>query len=229
MISTPGPSVPFRLLGTAALALSLACSGSGESGQGADTARTSGAGSEPDPGAPAEGEQATLPDSQLGDLEREDLTFSLPWTRGRINRDALEDDASASLQSVSFSRAENVDRMTLTFDSADSYPAYVVSSSVSPLPRCASDDTVGMEGEGLLRVRMRNVSAEESAAGLPSRRPELDNVTAVHRSCLEEDEVEWVLDVRRATYYRVLHASNPPRVVVDVMQAIRETAEGTER
>lgn len=230
MITSPDPSAPLRLVATAAVVLVLACSGSDGSDQGADTVRASGGTPGTSESTTSHADQARLPDSQLGDLEREELTLSLPWTRGQINRDAPEDEARASLRSVSFSEAENVDRMTLTFDSAGSYPGYTVDASMSPLPRCASADSVPVEGQGLLRVRIRNVAADESASGSPTRQPDLENVTTVHRTCLEEEEVEWILDVRRATYYRVVQASNPPRVMVDVMQTIEEDPqEETER
>ena len=127
---------------------------------------------------------------------------------------------------MGFSQTDNVDRMTVVFDTAGDYPGYVVESSINPVPRCASADSVPVEGQGLLRIRVRNAGSDESSAGPALQRPDLANVTAVHRSCLEEGMVEWVLDVERATYYRVVQAENPPRLVVDVMQAVEADSAG---
>lgn len=229
MSSHPGPSVPFRLLATVGLALFLGCSDPEGSGSDADAAAARGGDGGTAESTTSRSQQPRIADEQLGELEREDLTLSLPWTRGRINRQAPDTASRASLRSVAFSRTDNVDRMTLHFDGAGGYPGYVVDSSVNPLPRCASADSVQVEGQGLLRVRIRNATADESSAGPSVQRPELDNVTAVHRTCLEETTAEWVLDVRRATYYRVVQASNPPRLVVDVMQAVEQDTADTDR
>ncbi|NIP56951.1 MAG: hypothetical protein GWM92_02410 [Gemmatimonadetes bacterium] len=36
-------------------------------------------------------------------------------------------------------------------------------------------------------------------------------------ACARSGAVEWVLDVQRATYYRIVEAWGPPRLVIDVM------------
>lgn len=224
MMASPGPAGPrLRTLSTFCLVLLVACGGSEPSD------RTSGASA--DSGAAARSGPDTasaprLPDAELGELAREDLDLTVPWTRGRINRDAPGDPPpTTTLRSISFSTLENVDRMTLEFDSAGSYPGFLVDSSMEPLPRCGARDSVAVEGQGLLRVRIRNAVPDSSVLGDPLQRPELGNVTAVHRTCVEENRIEWVLDVQRTTYYRIVEASNPPRLVVDVMQSLEPRSE----
>lgn len=229
MTVDPGsaPRAPIRALAAASLALLVACSGSeGTDGPPETPAESAAADRSTSDSASA----PRIPDAELGDLVREQIELSLPWTRGRINRDAPGDPPpTTTLRSVSFSRVENVDRMTLEFDSAAAFPGFTVNSSVSPLPRCGSSDSVAVEGQGLLRVEIRNAAASDAVLGDELRRPELDNVTSMHRSCVEEARIEWVLGVERATFYRIVEASNPTRLVIDVMQSLEpESGEGAE-
>lgn len=219
----PDPSgAPIGTLAAAVLAVLVACGGSEQPDPAADSAGESIAGARS--GADT-AEPPRIPDAELGELARENVGLSVPWTRGRINRDGPDDPPSTTtLRAISFSTLENVDRMVLEFDSAGGYPGFLVESSINPLPRCESGDSVAVEGQGLLRVRIRHAAADESVLGDALQRPELDNVTAVHRSCAVQDTVEWVLDVQRATYYRIVEASNPPRLVVDVMQSLEPAA-----
>jgi len=206
---------------TALLVALAACSG-GEAGAGGSAGSADGSAAA-SAGSRAGSTSVRVPDSQLGDLAREDLKLSLPWTRGTIRRTAPDsaDTTTAIVDSVSYSRVGGVDRMTVEFDSTGGFPDYEVSSSIAPLPRCASPDTIPIRGQGLLKIRLRRTMAADSAvAGPPTAHPELDNVSAVYRSCLRPTSVEWVMDVRRATYYRVLEAANPPRLVVDVQQRL---------
>lgn len=218
----PTAATAVSLAAAAAIAALAGCSG------GEEPASDPGVESRTPAGEDVEGgdgrmRRTRLADSELGELRPEEITFTLPWTRDRIDRDASDDDAPVSLRSLAYSRVgDNVDRMTLLFDTAGGFPDYTVDSSVEPLPRCDGGEPVEVEGEGLLRIRLRGTGADEDAAGAPLERPDLDNVLAVHRSCVTEDSVEWIVDVERATFYRVVHAVDPSRLVVDVLQRLEE-------
>lgn len=169
-------------------------------------------------GAGENPEQPHVPDAELGEIDREDLGLSLPWTTGRITRDPPGDDVTSPLRRLAFARLEGFDRLVFEFDSADAFPGYTVDATLGSLPGCLEEDTVTANGEGLLRVRLLEASADAGTAGEAVRQPdELTNVETVRRCVREEDRaVEWLLDVRRATAYRVLRASNPPRLAVDL-------------
>lgn len=217
-------SVAARRLRTgaaAALLVALAACSGGEAGAGGSAGAADGSAAT-SPGAGSSSTTVRVPDSQLGNLTREDLKLSLPWTRGTIRRSAPDsaDTTSAIVASVSYSQVGGVDRMTVEFDSTGGLPDYEVSSSIAPLPRCASPDTIPIQGQGLLKIRLQGTTADSAVTGPPTAHPKLDNVSTVYRSCLRPTSVEWVMDVRRATYYRVLEAANPPRLVVDVQQRL---------
>lgn len=192
------------------------CSGSessGGEGSGRSVEGQAGAGEEP---ASLEVE---LPDEELGEIERANLDLALRWTTGAITGGTQPDQTPArTVASVTYSQVAEVDRMTITFEEAGPLPSYELESSIRPLPYCAGADSVRSEGPGLLRVQLSDVVADSASLGEPLQRPELGNVSAVHLTCIESTETEWVLDVARATFYRVIHASDPTRLVVDVRQ-----------
>lgn len=201
--------------------LAAGCSGSDE---GSAAAGGTGDGAAGEPEAAATPEQPRLPDAELGEFEREDLGLTLPWTNGRISREPPEEERPSPLRELSFSQVETLDRVVFSFDPDDAFPGYVVESTLGSLPGCEAGDPVTARGEGLLRITLSNASADPEVAGEPVRRPDLDNVDAVHRCSRDEGTVEWILDVRRTTTYRVLRASDPPRLAVDVRHDLERTS-----
>lgn len=209
-MSTPERSVTTPLVLLLLPALAWGCSG--EDGPDAGDA----GGGEPE--AAAAPEQPHLPDAELGEIAREDLGLTLPWTTGRISRDPPEEDRPSPLVGLTFSQIAEFDRVVFEFDSTDAFPGYVVESSLGSFPGCEAGDgdAVTPRGEGLLRITLSNASATAGVAGETVRRPDLDNVETVRRCSRDGETVEWILDVRRATVYRALRASSPPRLAVDI-------------
>lgn len=211
------PVVLLRPMIVLTLGLAVACSDS--EAPGADGPQDTVA----DGTAPS---QPTLPEEELGDLAREDLGLTLPWTVGQITRSSDTSAAPGAVRAIRFDRVAGLDRMTLELDPNGVFPGYVVDSSIYPLPRCASADSVRSEGPGLLRIRLQNASVADEVDAAPLDDAGLDNVQAIHTTCRQEGRLEWVLDVRRATSYRVLEASDPPRLVVDVNHELDERPAG---
>ncbi len=160
--------------------------------------------------------EARLPDAALGSLERENLGLQLAWTIGVVNRDSTEGAGAATVRDVAVEQVSGADRLLLTFDSAGSVPGYQVRGSVEPATECATGDTIRAEGEGVLVVRLQNTSLAEGAATSSGMDGTLRNVRGLHLACQDGDRVEWVLPVTTATFYRVVEASSPPRLAVDV-------------
>jgi len=144
--------------------------------------------------------------------------MAVPWTTDQVSRDPTEGADSARIRAVRLARLDGADRLVLEFDSVDAVPGYRVRTTLEPVPLCASDDSVRVEGEGLLALRLDDALVSEALAEEGAPAPEgLENVRGVRLACPGPGAVEWVLDVRRATYYRIVEAWGPPRLVVDVM------------
>lgn len=178
------------------------------------------------PGAAARGPDASSEDAdgmsaaELAGIDPDNVTLALDWTTSRISAESQEGETPArTLTSVDFSRVPGADRMIVGFEEDGPIPSHVVESFIRPVPRCASPDSIRSQGPGLLRIRFPDVSADSSVAMATLPDSELTNVSALHLACLRDTVVEWVLDVHDATAYRILHLSNPTRLVVDVRHA----------
>ena len=201
------PPKPSRIALLLAVPLLAACGGEGGSSAAGGESRSA-----------AGDSLSPLPDRHLGELQRDRITMAVPWTTDQVSRDATEGADSARIRAVRLARLDGADRLVLEFDSVDAVPGYRVRTTLEPVPLCASDDSVSVEGEGLLALRLDDALVSEALAEQGAPAPDgLENVRTVRLACPGPGAVEWVLDVRRATYYRVVEAWGPPRLVVDVM------------
>jgi len=158
-----------------------------------------------------------MSEAELAGIDPDNVSMALDWTTSRINAESREGETPArTVGSVDFSQVPGADRMIVTFEEDGPLPSHVVESFIRPLPRCASPDSIRSEGPGLLRIRFPDISADSAVAAGALPDSGLTNVSALHLACLQGTVVEWVLDVRDATSYRILHLSNPTRLVVDV-------------
>lgn len=165
-----------------------------------------------------------MSEAELAGIDPDNVNMALDWTTSRISAESQEDENPArTVTSVEFSRVPGADRMIVAFQENGPLPSHVVESFIRPVPRCASPDSIRSQGPGLLRVRFPDISADSVVAAQPLPETELSNVSALHLACFRDSVVEWVLDVRDATAYRILHLSNPTRLVVDV----RHSADGS--
>ena len=171
-----------------------------------------------------------ISEAELGDLDPDDLDLVLRWTTNAIVAETQSDQTPArTIRSVTYAGVPGADRMVIEFEEDAPLPSHRVESFLEPLPHCAGGDTVRSEGPGLLRVRFSEVASDSATASPPFEADGMGNVTSVHLTCLQESVVEWVLDVETATAYRVLHLSDPTRLVVDVRQPVESSeAESSE-
>lgn len=122
---------------------------------------------------------------------------------------------------VRVARHPGFDRLVLEFGKA--LPGYHVEYVDRPIRSCGSGDTIPMEGDGWLRVRVEPVQAhtemgDETISGPDRHRKlELGVLRELVMTCDFEGQVEWVLGVSSPNKYRVLELSSPPRLVVDVL------------
>lgn len=213
--------VPFRRSGAALLALCAAVLLAGCGGE-RDDAPDGG----PPPGQAGSPGEQRLPDGQLGTLERDRIGLALPWTVGQVDRDADEGAGTATARSLELRALPGADRLLITFDSGGAVPGYRVSGTIEPLRECATGDTIPVEGEGLLQIRLEGTRPGDGLETPSVKGSGLANVRSLRMACSRDGTVEWVLSVRRATFYRTVEASGPPRLAVDVKHP-EEEAEGT--
>ena len=140
------------------------------------------------------------------------------WTTGII--DVPRPQAfMTTLSSVRVARHPEFDRVVLEF-SGDELPGYHLEYIDRPVRACGSGDTVPIDGDGWLSVRLTPSQAhdENGRATLRGRsiRPSVANILDMRMICDFEGQVEWVLGVRLPNAYRVLELSQPARIVVDV-------------
>ncbi|HSR41628.1 MAG TPA: hypothetical protein VLL48_05645 [Longimicrobiales bacterium] len=159
-----------------------------------------------------------LPARHLGELQRDRISLAVPWTTDRVSRDATDEADTARVRSIRLARLDGADRLVLEFDSTDAVPGYEARTTLEPVPLCASGDSMTAEGEGLLTLKLDNALVSDAVAAEGAPAPDaLDNIRGLRLACTRAGAVEWVLDVRRATYYRIVEAWGPPRLLVDVM------------
>ena len=127
----------------------------------------------------------------------------------------------AILKTFRTARHPGFDRFVLEF--AKELPGYHLEYIDRPIRRCGSGDTVPMEGDGFLSVKVELVQAhtemgDETIAG-PDRHRKLSLgvMREAVMTCDLEGRVVWVVGMAAPNKYRVLELSNPPRLVVDVL------------
>lgn len=184
-----------------------------------------------DQGSPGSGDGATggtaaedregMSGEELAGIDPENVNMALDWTTSRISAESQEGETPArTVTSVRLSTLPGSDRMIVEFAEDAPLPSHVVESFIRPVERCGTTDSIRSQGPGLLRISFPEASADSTVAAPDLSASALANVSSVQLGCLEESTVEWVLDVRDATAYRVLHLSNPTRLVVDVRHAV---------
>lgn len=111
------------------------------------------------------------------------------------------------------------DRIVLEF-AGDQIPAYHIEYVDAPITRCGSGETVEIEGDARLLIRLSSTNAHRET-GQPSviersQRPDLPVVRELTLVCDFEGQVDWVLGVTAPNRYRVMELVEPARLIVDV-------------
>lgn len=180
-----------------------------------------------DEGGPSRG--VALADDQLGSLERKRVTLSVPWTVRRLSRDADPDSAPSVVREISAESLPGADRLVLRFGSADPMPGFRVEGTVEGVERCETGDTIpARDGGGHLRLILTRASLAEDVEARPANASTLANVTSIDLACRTRERLEWVLGVESATAYRLVLATDPPRLAVDVRHSRRQGPDSAE-
>ena len=198
-----------RILTAAALVALAACGGD----EAADEAPAS-----EDVGAPIEVPE--LSNGELLGLSRDHLTMTLPWGNGRIARDPQEAAAAPMLMSLNAVGSTNFDRVVFEFSDDAPFPGYQVSWATAAMEGCS--ETVGTEGNAVLRVAFEPISLtdENGRQIVPaSSRPGLSLLSTAARACETEQGAVFELQASTAAQFRVLHLSQPNRLVIDMRPA----------
>jgi len=213
------------------VALVLALTSCGSAGGGADAANEL---EEDHPGSPAtlpiEGELQLPPADPASPvagvgaeptptLEPRDPPAESEWTAGVV--DVRRDVAGAALLTgARTARNEGFDRVVFEF-AGGSLPSYHVEYVDRPVRQCGSGDTVPVEGDAWLSVRLEPANAhdEEGRPTVQERTslPDLPTLLQFTLICDFEAQVEWILGVGSPNRYRVIELREPTRLVVDVM------------
>lgn len=149
----------------------------------------------------------TVPTAALGE-----------WTSGIVDQPRPRV-LMTTLTSVRVARHPGFDRVVLEFP-GDELPGYHVEYLDRPVRACGSGETVNVDGDAWLSIRLTPSQAhdESGRATLRGRsiRPSAANLLELRMICDFEGQVEWVFGVRSPTPYRVLELTQPARIVVDV-------------
>lgn len=147
------------------------------------------------------------------------------WTAGAraVNRTAV----GATLRGLRYGRndaaGENpgFDRMVLDFGGGP-IPGYRVEYVDRPVRQCGSGDTVELEGDGWLVIRMHNTRAHDDAGRATisprERKVGLPILREMEIICDFEGETAIALGVARPNRYRVMELPNGPVLAIDILQ-----------
>ena len=135
-------------------------------------------------------------------------------------RDGIE---PAILRSVRTASHPEFDRVVFDFGEGR-VPGYHIEYIDRPVRQCGSGNTVDVQGDGWLRVRLEPARAHEfrddtlAVVTVTERNRALShpNLRQLVLTCDFEAQVEWVLGVGSPMRYRVMELSAPARLVVDV-------------
>lgn len=149
---------------------------------------------------------------------RDSLPLSPEWTTESRSGEGTGD-RMAVLESVRSARANGYDRIVIEFDSGR-LPGYQVEQVEPPVRQCGSGQSIPLEGDAWLRVRLEPAQAHDER-GRPtvrqrSQRVDLPVLRELRLICDYEGQVEWILRLDSDAPFRVTELSNPARIVVDV-------------
>lgn len=174
-------------------------------------------------GGAAAADREGMSGEELAGIDPDNVNMALDWTTSRISAESQEGETPArTVVALRFSAVPGADRMVVEFEEDGPLPSHVVESFIRPVARCGTSDSIRSQGPGLLTIRFPGASADSTLAAPDVSGSELANVRSLHLACLQDSTIEWVLDVRDATAYRVLHLSNPTRLVVDVRHPVTD-------
>jgi hypothetical protein len=110
----------------------------------------------------------------------------------------------------------------IVFELESELPGYRVRYVEPPVRKCGSGDPTAIAGGARLEVQLSPANAHDQN-GAPTvqdreRRPALGILRELELTCDFEAETVWVLGLDSQKPYRVLELSDPPRIVVDVLE-----------
>ncbi|MGK2966086.1 MAG: AMIN-like domain-containing (lipo)protein, partial [Tepidiformaceae bacterium] len=117
-------------------------------------------------------------------------------------------------------QAEGYDRIVFEFEGTQ-IPGYSIEYVVPPLAQCGSGQSVDIEGEALLSIKLRTAAAHDDQGQVTIDSPEIlaahPEIVEAEQSCDFEGLVQWGVGVTEKQPYRVLELSGPPRIAVDIL------------
>ena len=179
---------------------------------------------------PTPAEPLTAADSietlEASERDGTDTSDSTEWTLADTRMDRLRQQGSTllSLRAAAHDAPESAegigyDRVVFAFDNL--VPGYRIAYVDTSAYHCGSGEPVSVAGDGWLEIEFFPSAAHTDETyeptitepWLPDTMPLLRDA---HMTCDFEGYVTWVLGLDRATPYRALELTNPPRLVVDM-------------
>lgn len=166
----------------------------------------------------------SMSEASMDGIAAEELVLALPWTTGRMNREATPGQAQRTIDQVLLLSGEGFDRFIVTFRSdAPAFPGYTLDYIEGPAADCAADaseSSFDSSGEAYLQLRLSAVRGHEddgtNTSGPRTIRGGSEDVKAAHKTCDFEGVAEWVFDLSAAHAYRIMELQGPSRLLVDI-------------
>lgn len=177
----------------------------------------------------------SMSDSSLDGIAPEELVLALPWTTGRMNREAAPGQAHRTIDNVLLLSGEGFDRFLVTFRSdAPAFPGYSLDYADSPATDCAADpseSSFDSDGEAYLKLTISAVRGHEddgtNTSGPRTIRGGSEHVMAAHKTCDFEGVAEWVFDLSARHAYRIMELQGPSRLLIDIQHPFTPMPEPT--
>ena len=150
----------------------------------------------------------------------QDTVTPFPGTMGPVRRPSPSAAGNpALLRAVRAARNTGFDRVVFEFSGQD-LPGYQIGYATEPVRACGTGDAVPLAGVGRLVVRLEPAQAHDALGRVTiderESAPGLSMVKEMKQVCDFEGQVEWALGLAARRRFRVLEASDPLRVIVDV-------------